>query len=414
MTTPDETSDPPPLRRRLSFTLLTLYGLGTTIGAGIYVLVGEVAAAAGLFAPISFLIAAFLAAFTAMSFGALAARYPRSAGEAVYVDAAFGKPHVSVAVGLSVALVGLISCAAIVSGVVGYLRNLVGLPDWLIVLLVVLLLAAIAAWGIAESVTVAAAITVLEIGGLLVVLLAGREALADLPSLLDDMPSNWRSVGWAGLCSGTILAFYAFIGFEDMVNVAEEVREPERNYPRAIAVTLIVTAALYTCVSMVSITALPLDELAASGAPISDIFERLTGLPGFAIDGLASVAVVNGALIQIIMSSRVFYGLARQGWLPDLLGQVNERTRTPLAATVFAGVLVLGFAFALPLVTLAKITSFITLLIFAMVNLALLRLIEMSESEEPRKRRFPRWVPLCGFVFSIAFALFQFAEFVGI
>jgi len=412
VTTPKDISQSPPLRRRLSFTLLTLYGLGTTIGAGIYVLVGEVAAAAGLFAPLSFLLAALLAAFTAMSFGELAVRYPRSAGEAIYVDAAFGRARISFAVGLAVALVGLVSCAAIVSGVVGYLQNLVVLPAWLIVFIVVLLLAAVAGWGIAESVTVAAAITVLEIGGLLAVLWVGRGTLATLPSLLESAGPNWASVGWFGLFSGTILAFYAFIGFEDMVNVAEEVREPERNYPRAIAVTLIATALLYVGVSLVSIAALPLDELAASKSPLSDVFARLTGLPAYAIDGLASVAVVNGALIQIIMSSRVLYGLAYQGWLPSVLGRVNARTQTPLIATGFASVLVLVFAYTLPFVTLAKVTSLVTLLIFATVNLALLRLGGRRGTLQGGEADFPRWIPLSGFVFSLGFALFQIGEFV--
>jgi len=288
----------------------------------------------------------------------------------------------------------------------------VALPAWLIVFIVVLLLAAVAGWGIAESVTVAAVVTVLEIGGLLAVLWAGRGALAGLPPLLESAGANWASVGWLGLFSGTILAFYAFIGFEDMVNVAEEVREPERNYPRAIAVTLIATALLYVGVSLVSIAAVPLDELAASKSPLSDVFERLTGLPGYAIDGLASVAVVNGALIQIIMSSRVLYGLADQGWLPAVLGRVNARTRTPLLATGFASLLVLAFAYTLPLVTLAKVTSLITLLIFAMVNLALLRLGGGRGSVPGGEADFPRWIPLWGFVFSLAFALFQIGEFV--
>lgn len=403
----------PALRRRLSFTLLALYGLGTTIGAGIYVLVGEVVGAAGLFAPLSFLVAALLAAFTALSFGELAARYPKSAGEAVYVEAAFGRPAFSFAVGLAVALVGLISCAAIVSGVVGYLQNLVSLPSWLIVLGVIVLLAAIAGWGIAESVTVAAVVTVLEIGGLLVILWVGRGVFTETLSDFKDFRANWTSVGWVGLSSGAVLAFYAFIGFEDMVNVAEEVKDPARNFPRAIVVTLVVTALLYFGVSVISIGALPLGDLAASKAPLSDLFARLTGLPTYAIDGLAAVAVVNGALIQIIMASRVFYGLASQGWLPATLGQVNVRTRTPLRATILAALLVMVFAFSLPLVTLAKVTSLITLLIFAIVNLALLRLGRTGQDGGPGAYRVPRWIPLLGFVFSLGFALFQIAAFIG-
>jgi amino acid transporter len=404
----------PALRRRLSFTLLTLYGLGTTIGAGIYVLIGKVAASAGLFAPLSFLIAALLAAFTALTFGELAARYPKSAGEAVYVEAAFGRPAFSFAVGLSVALVGLVSCAAIVSGVVGYLQNLVQLPGWFIVLAVIGLLAVIAAWGIAESVIVAAVVTVLEIGGLLVILWVGRDAFMQAPATAEVFRENWAVAGWTGLASGAVLAFYAFIGFEDMVNVAEEVKDPEHTYPKAIAVTLVVTALLYVGISVVAVSALSLEDLAASKAPLSALFAELSGLPTYSVDALATVAVVNGALIQIIMASRVIYGLASQGWLPAALGRINERTRTPVRATVLSAFVVVVFAFALTLVTLAKATSLITLLIFAIVNLALVRLGGRSESPSAKKYYFPRWVPFLGFVFSLGFALFQIAEFLGV
>jgi len=405
-------AETPALRRRLTCTLLTLYGLGTTIGAGIYVLVGKVAAAAGLFAPVSFVIAALLATFTALSFGKLASRYPKSAGEAVYVEAAFGHPKLSFAVGLAVALVGLISCAAIVSGVVGYLQNLVALPSWLIVLAMIGLLAVIAGWGIAESVTVASLVTLLEIGGLLAILWVGRDAFAHAPDGFAEIRTNWASVGWSGLFAGAVLAFYAFIGFEDMVNVAEEVKDPERNYPRSIVITLVVTVALYVGVSVVSIHALPLAHLTESKAPLSEIFAGLTGWPTYAIDGLATVAVVNGALIQIIMASRVFYGLAGQGWLPPWLSRVNARTRTPLHATALAALIVIVFAFALPLVTLAKLTSLITLLIFAIVNMALLRLARFKGDGE---NSFARWglIAAMGAVFSIAFAMFQIGDFLG-
>ena len=161
------------------------------------------------------------------------------------------------------------------------------------------------------------------------------------------------------------------------------------------------------------VSALSLAELAESNAPLSELFARLTGLPTYAIDGLATVAVANGALIQIIMASRVFYGLAGQGWLPAALGRINARTRTPVRATILAAFLVTVFAFALTLVTLAKITSLINLLIFAMVNLALVRLGDRGGSRSRETFRIPRWVPLLGFVFSIGFALFQITEFLG-
>ena len=401
------------LRRSLSLTMLVFYGLGTTIGAGIYVLVGKVAGEAGVYAPLSFLLAALVAAPTALSFGELAARYPRSAGEAVYTDAAFGLPQFSRAVGLAVVCVGLISSAAIVSGAVGYLQNMVAMPDWFGLLAVIGLLVVVAIWGISESVLLTAVATVIEIGGLLVIVWFGRDAF-DPSRVVETVSVQPFDAVWpVGIVSGAILAFYAFIGFEDMVNVSEEVRDPSRTVPRAIAITLVVTAILYGLVSWVSVSTLPVEQLAASKAPMSDIFARLTSLPTDAFDALVVGAVINGALVQIIMASRVLYGLARNGWLPSLIGAVSVRTRTPYIATLLAGSCVLLMALMLPLETLARATSLITLLIFAVVNVALVR-VRGRAIDVRGFRRLPVAVPVGGLVLSLALAGFQILGLVGV
>jgi APA family basic amino acid/polyamine antiporter len=401
----------PALKRSLSFTLLVLYGLGTTIGAGIYVLVGKVAGAAGVYAPLAFILAALVAIPTALSFGELAARYPASAGEAIYVEEAFGRPRLAALVGLAVVFVGLVSSAAISAGAVGYLRDMVALPAWLGILLVVGVLCLVAIWGISESVIITAAATVIEVGGLLLVVWSGRHGL-DVARLADAVAAAppFSEVGAAGVISGAVLAFYAFIGFEDMVNISEEVHEPSHNMPRAIMLTMGITMILYVLVSLVSVTAMPIDELAASTAPITKIFERGIGLSAVAFDVLIIVAVANGALVQIIMASRVLYGLARQGWLPAAFGTIAARTRTPVFATVAAAAAVFAMAALFPLELLARVTSMITLMIFALVNLSLLR-VRTRESPSMTLPRLPAVVPVLGFFLSLGLGGFQLSDF---
>ena len=400
-----------PLKRSVSLIMLTLYGLGTTVGAGIYVLVGKVAGASGVFAPLAFLVAALVAGITALSFGQLVARFPRSAGEAIYVKQAFQRPWVSFVVGLMVVFVGLVSSATIINGVIGYAQNLVSLPAWLLMLLIIGLLVSIAAWGISESVMVAGIITVLEVGGLLVIVWYGRGSLdIDAYRAAVAAAPPWSAVGWHGVAVGAVLAFYAFIGFEDMVNLAEETRDAPRTVPRAILLTLVLTTGLYVLVSVVSIAAMPLSELAASAAPLSDLFTRLSGVPATAIDGLAVVAVLNGALIQIIMASRVLYGMAREDWLPAIFGSLNMATRTPVFSTLIAGIVVAIFAFTLPLVTLAEITSLFTLIIFALINFALLAIRRREAIESSESAPIPP-LPLLGMVSCTGLAAFQLWEF---
>lgn len=403
----------PTLKRSLSLAMLVLYGLGTTIGAGIYVLIGKVAGAAGVYSPLAFVLAALVAVPTALSFGALAARFPRSAGEAIYVEQAFGRPRLSTLTGLAVIFVGIVSSAAISAGAVGYLQSLVALPPWLGLLLIVAVLALVAIWGISESVIVTALATVAEVGGLVLIVWSGRDGLdmARLSEVAATAPAL-PDVGAFGILSGAVLAFYAFIGFQDMVNLSEEVREPSRTVPTAIVLTLGITMILYVLVALVAVTALPIETLAASAAPVSEIFQRLTGLPTRAFEVMVIAAVANGALVQIILVSRVLYGLARQGWLPAAFGAIAGRTRTPVFATAVTSAVIFAVALLFPLETLARIASLVTLLIFAIVNLALLRL-RGRDSAGVRTPHLPSAVPLAGLVLSLALAGFQIAAFLG-
>ena len=219
-------SDNPELKRTLSLAQITFYGLGTILGAGIYVLVGKVAGTAGLYAPLAFVVAALLAGLTGLSYAELAARHPKSAGEAVYVQDGFRWRPLSMLVGFLIILTGIVSAATIANGFVGYLHVFIDVPDWLAITLLVLALGALAAWGIAESVMAATAITLVEVGGLLLVLAVAGGSFADLPARLPELIPPFEVPVWQGILLGAFLAFYAFIGFEDMANVAEEVRHP--------------------------------------------------------------------------------------------------------------------------------------------------------------------------------------------
>ena len=376
--------------------LLTLYGVGTTVGAGIYVLIGAVAGAAGMLAPWSFLLAAAVVALSAFSFGELAARIPRSASEAIYVQEGFGSDTMALIVGLMVAAAGMVSCATIVNGFVAYFEDFIALPGWLVIIGVIVGLGTVAAWGIGESVTLAAAITVIEVGGLLLVVgLGAGDAFAHLPGKAVALLPTTDSTVLGGVLTGAILAFYAFIGFEDMVNVAEEVMAPRRTMPMAIMATLAITALLYLSVALVAVLTVPPEILAASPTPLRLVFETVSGFDGRILSAIALIAVLNGALIQIIMASRVLYGLARQQLVSSLLGRVNRLTRTPVNATVLVCAIVLLAAQALPLVTLAKTTTYIALAIFATVDLALIR-IKRRGPPPPEAFDLPLFVPALG------------------
>jgi amino acid transporter len=396
-----------PLRRALSLPLVTFYGLGNILGAGIYVLIGKVVGEAGLFAPLSFLLAALLASLTAFTYAELSARFPLSAGEAVYVEEGLGIRWLSSVVGLLIVLAGIVSAATIMKGFAGYLQVFVPVAADMAIVLMVILLGGLAAWGIAESVAVAALVTVVEVAGLLLIIGIAAPGMATLGSLAAELPPLAGTTVLPGILMGAFLAFYAFIGFEDMVNVAEEVRQPERNLPRAILLALLISSVLYLLVSLAAITGLPADRLSAADAPLAVLYEFVTGREPVLITLISMLAVVNGALIQIIMASRVCYGMARQRWLPACFGRVYPRTQTPVMATVTVAVLVLLAALWFPIEALAKATSFFLLIVFALVNLSLWRLKRHIAPGGSDTFCVPRWVPVTGFFASTVFVVLQ-------
>ncbi len=384
------------LKRSLTLPLLTLYGLGVTIGAGIYVLVGATAAKAGIYAPVSFLMAACVVAFTGLSYCEMGTRYPVSAGEAAYMRHGFNSKTLSLIVGLMVVSVGVVSSAAISIGAAAYLRAFIPLSPELLTALVIVVLGLAAIWGIVESVTVAAIFTLIEIFGLGLVVYFGLKTNPDLIGELGRLVPPFEKAAWTGIASASLLAFFAFVGFEDIANVAEEVKDPGKTLPWATILTLLIATIIYTMIVSVVVLSVPMETLSKSDAPLGLLFAGSGSRISMLFGVIASIATFNGVLIQMIMSSRVLYGLASQKNLPAVIAYVNPVTRTPLVATALVVVLVLVLAFFLPIMALAELTSKIVLVVFILVNLALLRLKWIGTPPGDDVFQVPFWIPILG------------------
>ena len=404
------------LRRVVTFPWLLLYGLGSTVGAGIYVLTGVVAGRAGIWAPIAFAVASLLAVFTAQSFAALSARFPRAGGALVYVQEGLRVRAVAFVVGLMAVAAGAISAATVSLGFVAYLAELVPFPAPIALIAVVAGVGGIAAWGVKESMVAAGFVTLVEIGGLVAVLVVGGIFLASGPAtpLAVVLESGPTAGDWPLILQSVVLCFYAFLGFEDIVNVAEEVRDAPRVMPRAILWTLGLSTTLYFVVTAVAVLVVPPAELGGSEAPLALVFQRAGGPPA-AISLVALVAMLNGSLVQIVMASRILMSLSRDGMLPAWLGGIHPRTGTPLAATLFVTVVVGALAAALPMARLAAATASVALSVFVLVNLSLVAvLLRERRSGVPSARPMPLAVPAIGAVASLVFLAIELLERLGL
>jgi amino acid transporter len=392
------------LRRSLGLPLLTLYGLGNIVGAGIYVLIGKVAGVAGASTPLAFVGAMTIAGITAMSYMELSARFPVSASVSVYLHRAFGRRRLSVAIGLAVVAGGITSAAALAQGFAGYLNALLSTPAALASVGLLLAVGVLAVRGISESAVTAAVLTVLEVAGLGLVIWFGRRAFAEVD--VSELVRIDPAVGMGGVLAGAFLAFYAYIGFEDMVNVAEEARNPRRTMPVAILLALVISTVLYLLVVVVSTTVVAPAELAGSDAPLALVLER-SGTPRNAalLAGIGMLAAVNGVIVQLIMGSRIVYGLAREGWITPRLAAVHPRFRTPVSATLVVLAAMVAGTLLLPLVSLAQLTSLLVLGIFTLVNVSLI-VIKRRGGDRPAFA-VPAAVPYLGAVLCVGMVAAQ-------
>ena len=398
MTTPDGDEPNDGLTRELGTGLLTIYGAGTILGAGIYVLIGEIAGIAGYWAPLAFLLAASVAMINGMAYAELSTRLPRAGGPTAYVSTAFDLRWLSVSIGWAIVATGVVSAATITTGFAGYLSTFVAVPAPLVHTVLLATLAAVAILGTKQSAWFMATTTGLGVLGLLVVIGAAMFSPEAQPSrVLEAAPPLTDLPVLIGVASATFLAIYAFIGFEDMVHMAEEVRRPARSLPRAIGGAIGIALVLYVIVAAAALSLATPTELQAAPAPLVAAIKGAE-LPGWPVAMLSLWIILNGALAQIIMASRVMYDLGQRGAAPGPLARIWPRTNTPAAGTLAAAAVALALATALPLERLAAITSFIMLIIFATSNLALIRL-ERREPDAPFDT--PVWLPWLGLVLTL-------------
>lgn len=371
----------PALRRVLTLWPLVFYGLGVIVGAGIYVAIGAVIARAGEAAPLSFLLAGVAAAATGLCYAELASRFPEAGGAASFVAHGFGSRGLAQLVGAAITAATVVSAASIAHGAVQYLGVLVPLPAPALVALVIAAFTGLAALGVRAGVAVAAAIGAMEIAGLVVATAAG---LVGAPEFHVGGLVPQGAAAWRGMAAGAFIAFFAFIGFETLVNMAEEVKEPQRTVPRGIVGAVAISVVLYVAVAAAAVLA-----DAGAGAPLLGLFAG-RGVPAFAVLGF--LAVANGVLVEIMMLARLFYGMARNGQLPAALGRVDARTQTPALATLVVGALTLAAALLVPFDRLLVLADALTLAVFALVDLALWR-VKRLRAAVPPAFAVPRWLP---------------------
>lgn len=393
----------PRLKRRVGFWLLTLYGVGVMIGAGVYVLIGQMAGAAGVWTPLAFLLAGLAAAATGASFAELSARFPEAGGEIAFTREAFGSKNLSLAVGVAAATVGVVAGAAILKGGVGYLQALIPWSESALFALLAALLGALAALGVAESLRAAALLTLIELIGLMIVAAAGffgepASVDAAAEAAAEAAPSL------AGLFAAVFLAYFAYLGFEDMVNLAEETRDPRRTVPRAILAAFAITTLIYILVAAAALRAVDPQALAESKKPLALVFESATGRSSGFISAIAVAATLNGVLAQLVMSARVLFGLGRQAPAFSVLHETHPRFGTPVRATAIATAALILVGIYAPLGALASAAVLLLLCVFTMMNLALIQLKRRGPPPE-RAPDLPRWAPWFGFVCSASILL---------
>ena len=404
----------PRLERRLGFWALTAYGVGDILGAGIYVLVGKIAGIVGDRTWIAFAVAMGVASLTALSYAELGARFPSSGGEAAFCRQAFRWPTASFMVGWLVLASGVVSLATVARAFAGYVLDslpaLAASASWIVPAVFLLVVAGIAFWGIRQSSAANIVCTIVEVIGLLIVVVTGLVFLfrAREPLLTPAVPpGELAGANWILIGQGSALAFFAFIGFEDMVNVAEEVKRPERNLPRAILTALAVAGSVYILVAWVATSVVPADELARTDAPLLEVVRRSAPwLPASLFTLIALFAVANTGLLNFVMGSRLLYGMSRQELLPAWLGAVHARTHTPHFAIVTVFVVALVLTFSGSLEHLAGTTSTLLLTVFFTVNLSLVVLKRRGPARDGVGFQIPLCIPLAAAVTCLVLVLF--------
>lgn len=365
------------LKRSLGLLEVTAYGVGLILGAGIYALIGQAAVLAGNGIWVSFIVAALIAALTALSYAELSSSFSENSSEHFYISKAFNSKFLAFMTGWLIVVMGLLSAATIAVGFGQYAQALTGISAPLIAVALILVLSFINFWGIEESAKLNVAFTIIEVGGLLLVIALGLPHIGNV--------SFMTGFEWNGVLQATALIFFAYVGFEGIVKLGEETKKPHEVLPKALIWSLIITTIIYIVLSVTILGAIPLDQLQHDATPLLTLVEQKTGL-GWLMGLVAWLAISNGVLIMLVVTSRIMYGMARHHALPSFLGEVHEKRQTPHYAVLVTGIISAAFVLLGGIEFLANAANFATFLVFALVNACVIKLRLSDQHWDPPYR----------------------------
>jgi APA family basic amino acid/polyamine antiporter len=370
------------LRRILGLTECIFFGVGSILGAGVYALIGKVAATAGYMTWLSFGLASIAALCTAFSYAELSAAYPRSGGEYIFARYAFGR-HFGTFLGLIISLSGIISGAAVAIGFGGYFSELFG-PDILMASLgIISLVFLINIVGIRETSTINLLFTVIEAGGLMIVVYVAWSSLGSVDYF--QLPSS----GVNGVLSASALAFFAYIGFEEIVKLAEETRQPEWTIPRALFISNFIVLSIYALVAISVVSVVSPDELGKVANPLAIVVSDRFGEKGvWAISVIALFATSNTILSNMLGSSRVILNMAEEEKILRPLAPIWKKRQTPVRVLIIIFVMTCAFAFVDNLETVALMATFTIFTTFLIVNLSVI-VLRKKQVDLQRPYRIP-------------------------
>jgi len=387
----------PALRRAITFPMLFLFILGDVLGAGVYALAGTIAGEVGGAIWVPLLIALFFAMLTAGSYAELVTKYPHAGAASVFAEKAFKSPLISFLVGFCMLAAAVTSAAGLSLAFAGdYLNAFVDVSPQIAALVFLLAIGLLNARGIKESLGANLVMTVIELSGLILVIVAAvwyfRTGEADLGRTLTFKPGVSPVLAVLG---AALLAFYSFVGFETSANLAEEIKDVRKVYPRALFAALLTAGVVYMAVGVAASSVLPTEKLVATSAPLLEVVRASTlAIPPALFSFIALIAVANGALLTMIMASRLTYGMANLGLLPGVLGAVLRERKTPWAAIVATTLVAIALTLTGTLATLAETVVLLLLFVFLSTNVAVL-VLRRDRVEEDHFR-----VPTCDRVVS--------------
>ncbi len=394
------------LRRSIGLLEATFYGIGVIVGAGIYALIGPAAGMTGNSLWLSFIIGAIIASFTGLSYAELATMFPKAAAEYIYVRRAFGSRFLAFLIGWLLVFTGMISAAAVSLGFAGYFKGLFNLPIVPVAVSLIAFLSFINYKGMKESSRFNIFLTSVTILGLLVIIFLGVGSFGKVNYF--EFP-----FGIKGVFSAAALIFFAYIGFEDIVNVAEETRNPKRVLPRALFLAIVITSLLYIFTAVSAVSLVNWKELSLSTSPLALAASQVLGNKAFLVLSVTALFATAGTtLIILVVTARMIYGISRERSLPEFLALVHTKNRTPWLAVFFVMIFSMIFVSLADIKTVAEITSLSMFVTFTIVNFSL---IWMRHTMPAIKRAFrvPLNIgkyPVTAFLglFSTIFMIFQF------